>query len=452
MALAADPVPELGTLALRLLRREEGKAPQQLDKCISEGVPLAYRLYTAAAQAFAAHGQHQGVDHLHLCCLSIYFRMQTCTNATSLPRRCMSSTRLYIGLQAEVLQGLCGVYSNVVQPSASSRHAFLAALLRPLDRAADLHSRDAVLAADLHQLRFVVQLLFALPLKRGDEGMRVLEPAHAMLYTRGEATLDALRAALTEAGQQAEKDAAEKVAVEKNVPGPVLKVCIDTCCKSLQCTVHHVSSRCVSLNAAQAAVRASLVLTMLLMLKASLCRAYGLTAERVAAYAAGGDACKQEERSLLSKAADVGLPVDKLDMEADCSVEAALAQYKVGAVFAWVYAFVYGYIHAAQVFKHLMAAEAADVLAPSPSSKPAARRASTGTGAACVQRFAFTIPSTGGDEATPTAARGRGGRGRGRGQGSGRGQCSGRGRGRGRKRARVDDSTSEEESEAWASP
>lgn len=106
----------------------------------------------------------------------------------------------HTGLRHEVLQGLCGVYTNVVQPSASSRHAFLSALLRPLDRAADLHSSDAVLTADLHQLRFVVQLLFALPFKRGDEGMRVLEPAHAMLWTRGEATLDALRTALEAAG------------------------------------------------------------------------------------------------------------------------------------------------------------------------------------------------------------------------------------------------------------
>lgn len=60
VALAADPVPELGALALRLLRREESKAPQQLDKCIGEGVPLAYKLCKAAAQAFAAHGNQQG--------------------------------------------------------------------------------------------------------------------------------------------------------------------------------------------------------------------------------------------------------------------------------------------------------------------------------------------------------------------------------------------------------
>lgn len=80
---------------------------------------------------------------------------------------------------------------------------------------------------------------------------------------------------------------------------------------------------------AQVALRASLVLTMLLMLKASLCRAYGLTAERVAAYAAGGEARKHEEKALLSRGSEAGLPLDKLDLEADRSVEAALAQYKV---------------------------------------------------------------------------------------------------------------------------
>lgn len=129
------------------------------------------------------------------------------------------------GLQAEVLHGLCGVYTNVVQPSTSSRHALLSSLVRPLDRAADLHSHETVLAADLHQLRFVVQLLFALPLKRGDEGMRVLEPAHAMLWTRGEATLDALRAALKVA-VEAPKEAGEGQhhAAQSDPPGPVLRV------------------------------------------------------------------------------------------------------------------------------------------------------------------------------------------------------------------------------------
>lgn len=76
-------------------------------------------------------------------------------------------------------------------------------------------------------------------------------------------------------------------------------------------------------------MRASLVLTMLLMLKASLCRAYGLTAEHVAAYAAGGEARKQEDKVLLSRTGGGDLPVDKLDLQADRSTEAALAQYKV---------------------------------------------------------------------------------------------------------------------------
>lgn len=84
-----------------------------------------------------------------------------------------------------------------------------------------------------------------------------------------------------------------------------------------------------------------------------------------------------------------------------------------------------------QVFKHLMAAEAADVLAPSPASK-AGRRASM----------------AGSERGTPTPRA----RGRGRGSaGKGRGSSRGQGRGRGRKRARVE-STSEEEEEEWASP
>ncbi len=52
VALTADPVPDLGTRALRLLRREETKAPQQYDKCLSEGVPLAYTLYKDMARAY----------------------------------------------------------------------------------------------------------------------------------------------------------------------------------------------------------------------------------------------------------------------------------------------------------------------------------------------------------------------------------------------------------------
>ena len=83
----------------------------------------------------------------------------------------------------------------------------------------------------------------------------------------------------------------------------------------------------------QAAVRASLALTMLLMLKSSMCQAYKLSADRVAAYGAGGDARKQEERAVLTRAEDVPLPLHKLDLEAHSSVDAARKQYTVIGVF-----------------------------------------------------------------------------------------------------------------------
>ncbi len=65
------------------------------------------------------------------------------------------------------------------------------------------------------------------------------------------------------------------------------------------------------------------------MLKASLCRAYGFTTERVAAYGTGGDARKHEERVVLTRNTAEQLPVDKLDLSAADDRGAAVMQYKV---------------------------------------------------------------------------------------------------------------------------
>lgn len=149
----------------------------------------------------ANHGEEKHVDGgVAPFCIQCFSYSNTAASALSPAHTTTPSSALC----NEALQGLCGLYTNIVQSSSTSRHAFLATLLKPLDRATDLHSTADVLAADPQQLRFIVQLLFALPLRRGDEGMSVLQPVHTLLWTRGEVTLDALKTALqgVGAGQQ----------------------------------------------------------------------------------------------------------------------------------------------------------------------------------------------------------------------------------------------------------
>ncbi len=149
----------------------------------------------------------------------------------------------HTGLRHEALQGLCGLYTNIIQSSTTSRHAFLTALLKPLDRATDLHSTADVLAADPHQLCFLVQLLFALPLRRGDEGMRVLQPVHALLWTRGEATLDTLKSALqgVEEGGEGQGGGGQPLPEDARVRGHVCNIVygVPTHLKSMVCIQSH---------------------------------------------------------------------------------------------------------------------------------------------------------------------------------------------------------------------
>lgn len=174
------------------------------------------------------------------------------------------------------LRGLCAVYAAAVQPQRSLKLDFLRALLRRFRGAASIDAACAA-DADLALLAFLASVAAYLPYRRGDEPCTLVQEVNALVSTRGESVLLDLRCSL-----EAAEAAAGVGSGDGGGEGPAPAA----------------AAAEVVPPALAAQVKASLALSMLLVLKDYLKAAYGLTSERIAAFGSTGEKRKTEERQV----------------------------------------------------------------------------------------------------------------------------------------------------------
>lgn len=235
IALSTDPLDEIRTRALRLLKQLGEKHPRYFDADrLASGV--------AAAQAFHA--------------------TLAAANTTPLRKNAAPPTAQH---------GLAAVYAQAVQPQRSLRLDFLKALLRRFRVGSCLNTSGAA-EADLPLLAFAASVTAGLPYRRGDEPCTLVQEINAIISMRGDNVVLELRRSLE--GEAAAGAAAAAAGAEASRPAGSPAALLIAQCK------------------------ASLALSMLLVLKDYLKQAYGLTSERVAAFGTSAEKRRVEERQV----------------------------------------------------------------------------------------------------------------------------------------------------------
>jgi cohesin loading factor subunit SCC2 len=250
------------------------------------------------------------------------------------------------------------MYSDIVQPTQGTRLRFLSALLKPFDAACNISaSQSAAAREDPARLAFCAYVAANLPFKRADEPLVLLHVINSHVSRLAQEVRDVLRRALLRLGlreamrldedddeeeqqpaataaatpsqqhaQNVAADAANSVPAEQGdsmlLPQPPPR--------------HHPQHQ-VSLPLKlplpqwlAAPVKASLGLSMLLVLKQYLMAAYSLSDERVAQYEMKGEKARAEAKAMASKSkkmADFGLNVIDLRAVQDGTGELLAKQY-----------------------------------------------------------------------------------------------------------------------------
>ncbi|KAK9829724.1 hypothetical protein WJX72_007528 [[Myrmecia] bisecta] len=285
VALTTDPCRDVGGKALQHLRLMAEKHADLFQSCLADGLLAAADFQNRLYATF-----HPGQAPLS-------------------------------GPPEDVVRGMGLFYSQLVQPQRAVRTDFLQKLLKWFDSASNLHLASGAATADLPALAFCAHVAAALPMKRSDEPYTLVHAINAVVSRRGEDVLAALKKSLVGEVDQLHNNAA---------------VCDDN--------VEHGSAlppQGASSSSVRAECKASLAVSMLLMLKQYLKDAYSMTNERIAAFNPSlADKRKQEERIVVAKQASAVLMLHKLRLGAPEDPVLIKEQY--------------------QVFKHLMKADAAD--------------------------------------------------------------------------------------------
>jgi cohesin loading factor subunit SCC2 len=257
------------------------------------------------------------------------------------------------------------MYSEIVQATQGSRQRFLTALLKPFDAACNLAaSQSAAAREDPSRLAFCAYVAANLPFKKGDEPLVLLHVINSYISRLAQEVHDVLRRALLRLGlsdsmgledededegalvppsgaaatpsQQQQQDAAAAGASEQQAVG------------AQHATPHgnrnghpHHHHGPVALPLAlplpqwlAAPLKASMGLSMLLVLKQYLMAAYSLSDERVAQYELKGEKARAEAKAIVSKSkrtGDFGLAVVNLLAVQDGTGELLAAHYKTFA-------------------------------------------------------------------------------------------------------------------------
>jgi cohesin loading factor subunit SCC2 len=255
------------------------------------------------------------------------------------------------------------MYSDIVQPTQGTRQRFLSALLKPFDSACNIAaSQSAAAREDPARLAFCAYVAANLPFKRADEPLVLLHVINSHVSRLAQEVRDVLRRALlrlglreamgldeeeeeeqqtaapaaaTPAQQQHAQDAAAAGAAATANGGPAEQQGDSMPPPQPHHSHHHQHQVSLPLKLAlpqwlAAPLKASLGLSMLLVLKQYLMAAYSLSDERVAQYEMKGEKARAEAKAMASKSkkmAEFGLNVIDLRAVQDGTGELLAKQY-----------------------------------------------------------------------------------------------------------------------------
>lgn len=191
---------------------------------------------------------------------------------------------------------------------AKSRARFLSNLLKPFAPACSLADAEAAAREDCHKLAFLVNVAAALPFRRADEPLLLIHAVNGHVSRQAQEVLDCLRRQLSARGLRAkmglEDDADDDADAATAAAGGDAQA------------VAAAGDEQAAVAAAQkqqrrlqppfpvellAPLKASLCLSMLLVLKQYLMAAYSLSDERVAGFELKGAKYQGEAKALASR-------------------------------------------------------------------------------------------------------------------------------------------------------
>lgn len=250
------------------------------------------------------------------------------------------------GPRSEVLESLSSMYQQVVYPAPDARYrGFLTNLLKPFAAACSLADAEAASREDTHKLAFLVYVAAALPFRHADEPLLLLHCINSHVSRQAQDVLDCLRRQLLVRGMRARMGLEDDVDAADDDAGVLAAAAGDA-------AGHQHSQPAGSAQQQQqqkngqlglqplalplpvellAPLKASLGLSMLLVLKQYLMAAYSLPDERVAAFELKGERYRNEVKALVSRdkrMADFGLGVVNLRALDDATGELLCEQFK----------------------------------------------------------------------------------------------------------------------------
>lgn len=249
------------------------------------------------------------------------------------------------------------MYSDIVQSTQGVRQRFLTALLKPFDASCNLSaSQSAAAREDPSRLAFCAYLAANLPFKKADEPLVLLHVINGYVSRLAQEVRDQLRRALLRVGlQQAmglEDDEEEDIpapAQQQHQEAPAVGGVSGTPATAAseqqngsapqqhQQQAHHTVALPLPLPLPQwlaAPLKASLGLSMLLVLKQYLMAAYALSDERVAQYELKGERARAEAKVVVARRKKLeafSLNVVNLRAVLDGTGDLWAAQYKTFA-------------------------------------------------------------------------------------------------------------------------
>jgi cohesin loading factor subunit SCC2 len=259
------------------------------------------------------------------------------------------------GPSADVLEGLSAMYSDIVQSTQGVRQRFLTALLKPFDASCNLAaSQSAAAREDPSRLAFCAYLAANLPFKKADEPLVLLHVINGYVSRLAQEVRDQLRRALLRVGlQQAmgleddEEEDNPAPAQQQHQEAPAAGGVSGTPATAAseqqngsapqQQQAHHTVALPLPLPLPQwlaAPLKASIGLSMLLVLKQYLMAAYALSDERVAQYELKGEKARAEAKVVVGRSKKLeafGLNVVNLRAVLDGTGDLWAAQYKTFA-------------------------------------------------------------------------------------------------------------------------
>eukprot|EP00879_Flechtneria_rotunda_P021854 GHRR01023045.1.p1 GENE.GHRR01023045.1~~GHRR01023045.1.p1 ORF type:complete len:588 (+),score=234.95 GHRR01023045.1:158-1921(+) len=335
VAQLTDEAPETRALALKVLKEAASKYTEFVAKELAPGV----------LEAFSFQSRLWGTKH----------------PGQPLPK----------SPSAEVLEGLAAMYSDVIgtlppnkQPNIRQR--FLANLLKPFEAACNLANPSAAAREDVHKLAFCAYVAASLAFRHADEPLVLIHAINSTVSRHAQEVKLSLKRQLLVTGLRRllqldgdDEDTDYDIVSRRQQPAltaqqsdehqpqqqqqpaqqqPVKQEKYDIKQERLQVDqqqhYHKQLIVLLSLPLQQellAPLKASLALSMLLVLKQYLMAAYSLSDERIAAFELKGPKYQSEVKALVSKDKRVGdfsLSVINLRAIDDATGELLCGQYK----------------------------------------------------------------------------------------------------------------------------